>query len=90
MCLDNGRLYTYGLVPYLEQGLEINVMNSHHGNISMLRKSNDNKILVSCGKDGVIFVYKVSETSNKNVGSWTRKLENLKEKYEREARRLKE
>lgn len=31
LCLDNGRLYTYGLVPYLQQNLEINVMNSHHG-----------------------------------------------------------
>ena len=87
MSLDNGRLYTYGLVPYLQDNLEINVMNSHHGTISMLRKSHDNKILVSCGKDGVIFVYKVSESSNKNVGSWTRKLENLRFKYEQEAMR---
>ena len=89
MSLDNGRIYTYGLVPYLRPDYEINVMNSHHGTISMLRKSHDNKILVSCGKDGVIFIYKVSETSNKNVGSWARKLENLKEKYDREARRQK-
>lgn len=56
----------------------------------MLRKSHDNKILVSCGKDGVIFVYKVSETSNKNVGSWSRKLENLKDKYDMEVRRQKQ
>ena len=87
MCLDNGRLYTYGLVPYLQHNLEIGVMNSHHGTISMLRKSHDNKILVSCGKDGVIFIYKVSEGSNKNVGSWTRKLEYLKFKGETEAKR---
>ena len=56
----------------------------------MLRKSHDNKILVSCGKDGMIFVYKVSETSNKNVGSWSRKLENLSVKYDMEARRQKQ
>jgi len=88
MALDNGRLYTYGLVPYLLEKYEINVMNTHHGSISMLRKSHDNKILVSCGKDGVIFVYRVSETSNKNVGSWSRKMENLREKYEMEERKM--
>ena len=56
----------------------------------MLRKSHDNKILVSCGKDGVIFVYKVSETSNKNVGTWSMKMDNLREKYEMEERKMRQ
>lgn len=88
MCLDNGRLYTYGLYPYLRDKYEINVMNSHHGRINMLRKSHDNKIMVSCGKDGTVFVYRVTETHNKNVGSWSRKLDSMREKYDIEARAM--
>ena len=91
MSLDSGRLYTYGLYPYLREKYEINVMNTHHGRINMLRLSHDNKIMVSCGKDGTVFVYKVTETHSKsNVGSWSRKLESMKEKYEIETRAMKQ
>jgi hypothetical protein len=82
MALDNGRIYLYGIHPYLQASREVDVMNAHHGQINSLKKSYDNQIMVSIGQDGTIFVYKVSEVPNKNVGSWSRKIENLREKYD--------
>lgn len=82
MSLDNGRICVYGLHPYLQASREVDVVNAHHGQINSLKKSYDNQIMVSIGQDGTIFVYRVSEVPNKNVGSWSRKIENLQEKYE--------
>ena len=82
MSLDNGRIYVYGLYPYLHESREVDVVNAHHGQINSLKKSYDNQIMVSVGDDGTIFVYRVSEVPNKNVGSWSRKIENLREKYD--------
>jgi len=47
-----------------------------------LKRSFDSKILVTAGKDGSIFIFRAAETQNKNVGWWTKKKNEMKEKLE--------
>ena len=66
----------YGKSPYLKQGWEIEVLNTHSGRVNhmaTINRHNSTKLLVSSGSDGTVFVYRVSEAENKNVGSFTRK-----------------
>lgn len=63
-------------------------MNAHHGNITCLKKSVDNSIIVSAGKDGTLFIYKVVECQNNKIGKWSEKVQETKEKHERRAKQL--
>jgi len=70
----------------MKEGREIEVMNTHHGACTTLKKNHDSSILISAGLDGSIFVYKVTEAPNKNAGTWNRKKEHIREKNEAERR----
>lgn len=59
-------------------------MNTHFGSIMSLKRNHDSSILISAGKDGVIFVYRVSDAPNKHVGAFGRKVQNMKEKNDAE------
>ena len=83
---NNGRLSLYGLQPNMKEGREIEVMNTHHGAATTLKKNHDSSILISGGVDGSIFIYKVTEAPNKNAGTWNRKKEHIREKNEAERR----
>ena len=89
MSLDNGRLYLYGMQPNLKIGREVDVLNTHHGAINILKKSVDNQIVVSGGVDGTIFIYRVSEVPNSMVGKFSRRSKELGEKLIREERDMK-
>lgn len=82
--LNNGRLVIYGLQPNLKKGREIDVINTHFGAVTSLKRSHDSSILISAGKDGVIFVYRVSDAPNKNVGAWSSKVKKMKDRNEQE------
>lgn len=83
---NNGRICLFGLPPNLKAGREVEVMNTHHGAAKTLKKNHDSSILISGGVDGSIFVYKVTEAPNKNVGTWHRKKEHIREKNDMERR----
>jgi hypothetical protein len=65
----------YGKPPYLKAGKEIDMINTHNGAIVQLKKRYDSGILVSVGSDGVVFVYRVTDAPNKNIGRISRKQE---------------
>ena len=71
---DQGRIYVYGTYPNLHRDREVDVMNAHHGNVTCLKKSVDNSIIVSAGKDGTLFIYKVVESQNNKIGKWSEKV----------------
>ena len=70
--------------PNLKYGREVDMLNAHMGSIRVMKASYDNQILVTAGKDGSIFIFRASEADNKNVGMWTKKKLEMKEKLERE------
>ena len=75
MSTDDGRLQIYGAPPNLKSGKELDVINSHIGAVTGINKSGDNKILVTSGADGTIFIYRVSESATSNrIGRQTKKL----------------
>ena len=83
LSLDNGRIYIYGLPPNLVNKREAYVMNTHNGSINSLKCSDDNQIVVSAGEDGTIFVYKVTEKPNDEVGAFSKKNDERTEKFNR-------
>ena len=46
---DEGKLFIYGTPPHLKKDFECEVLNSHHGQINVLRRSWDSRIVVSVG-----------------------------------------
>lgn len=83
LSLDNGRIYIYGLPPNLVNKREAFVMNTHNGSINSLKCSDDNQIVVSAGQDGTIFVYRVTEKPNEEVGAFSKKNDERTEKFNR-------
>ena len=83
LSLDNGRIYIYGLPPNLVNKREAYVMNTHNGSINSLKCTDDNQIVVSAGEDGTIFVYKVTEKPNDEVGAFSKKNDERTEKFNR-------
>ena len=81
---DNGRIFVYGPYPFLHKEKEVDVMNAHHGFLTCFKQSYDNKIIVSTGKDGTVFVYKVQEVQMTKLGKWSAKLKEIQEQHERD------
>ena len=65
---------------------ECEIMNSHNGKVTSINKTVDNKIVISSGADGTLFVYKVSEVPNSRIGKFSKK---TKERVEEMAREIK-
>lgn len=82
VAMNNGRLILYGLNPNLCANREIEVINTHFGSIRSLKRNHDSSIMISAGRDGVIFVYRVTDAPNKNVGAWSKKVKNMRERNE--------
>ena len=80
---DDGKMFVYGTPPNLKHGRECDVMNSHVGAINCIQKSFDNKIVATCGQDGTIFVYRVSEVPNAKIGQYTHKIDDLVDELDR-------
>jgi len=86
---DDGSLAIMGCPPFLKLGYECEVMNSHHGAITQMKRSQDHNVLVTVGLDGVIFVYRVSEVPNLAYGKHSRRAAEKLEELEREEKRKK-
>ena len=71
---DDGKLFVYGTPPNLKFGRECDVMNTHIGPITNIKRTFDNKIVATSGADGMIFVYRVSEVQNNKIGHYTKKV----------------
>jgi hypothetical protein len=46
---DEGKIFIFGAPPHLKSARECEVINAHHGPVTVLRRSWDSKIIVSCG-----------------------------------------
>lgn len=68
---------------------ECEVMPSHIGKINCIKRSYDHKILVTCGEDSTIFIYRVSDAPNSRIGLTTRKTASRFDNLESEAKRIK-
>lgn len=82
---DTGMLMIYGVKPNLRPNREASVMLTHCGAINRIAVSHDNKTLFTAGQDGTIFVYKITEVSNSQIGKYSMKLgdkyDDLKKSY---------
>jgi len=84
---DDGKLLIYGVPPFLKMEKECEVMPSHIGKINCIKRSFDHKILVTCGEDSTIFIYRVSDCPNSRIGLTTRKTASRIDNLEAEAKR---
>ena len=62
-------------------------MPSHIGKINCIKRSFDHKILVTCGEDSTIFIYRVSDCPNSRIGLTTRKTASRIDNLEAEGKR---
>jgi WD40 repeat protein len=60
MASDSGKVFVYGIPPYLKENLECDVFNTHFGAITCMKVHYDSSLVVTAGKDGSIFVYRVN------------------------------
>ena len=86
MSTDDGKLMVFGTPPNLKMGRECDVLHSHIGAIKQLQKTIDNRILITSGDDGTLFVYRVSDGSNNKIGKFTNKVTERYEELERASR----
>jgi WD40 repeat protein len=64
----------YGAKPNLRSDRECDILYSHCGPINEMAISYDNKTLFTGGKDGTIFVYKITEGPNNRIGKYSTEL----------------
>jgi hypothetical protein len=82
---DDGKLLVYGheAKKHVRAGRECDAYQTHCGAINVMKKSFDNKILVTAGEDGTIFVFRVTEGPNNKIGKWADKIQERMESLRR-------
>lgn len=86
---DDGRLVVFGMPPFLKKGLECEVMNCHTSSIIQIKRSEDHKIFITSGRDGVLFIYRVNEIPNLGYGKFTKQTNDKYDEIEQIERRKK-
>ncbi len=63
---DRGQIKVFGMPPYLQGDLLFDSFNAHLGETVKILASPDGRFVFSCGGDGTVFVYSVTEYANEN------------------------